>query len=559
MSIQPRDYQDRAIEALIRYFDHKSGNPLVIAPTGSGKSVIIGALCHRILTTWPEQRLMILSHVKELLEQNFGKIKAFWPEASAGLYCAGLGEKRSRDPITVASIQSVYRKPHIFGWRDLLLIDEAHLLSPESDSMYQAFIAGLKEINPRLKVIGFTATAYRLKTGMLHEGPNRLFTDIAIEITLDELLQAGHIAPLVSKSSVIQADLSTVGDVAGEYNSRDMEAAMDKEALTKAALDEVFTLAADRKSWLLFTAGVNHAAHVEEELIRRGKTAKAVTGNTPEDEREAAHQAFKTGELECLVSVGIHTTGFDAPNIDLIVMLVGTKSPGRYMQIMGRGMRNAPGKENCLVLDYAGNIEYHGPVTHVRPPRQSAQRGKQERNERTCLICPACRMASPLGARECAECGLNFDPPERVKHGTTASTAAVMGMPTDPGDWHDVKAVRYFKHEKEGKTLTLRVEYECGMETFKEWVCLAHPPGFAKSKADEWWRRRGLSPIPAAWEPLAYALDMCELLKKPYRIRVKRDEKFWRVVGYDFTPPPIESEFVVVGEPWDFGDADIPF
>ncbi len=477
---------------------------------------------------------MILSHVKELLEQNFGKITAFWPEAPAGLYCAGLGQKRFRDPITVASIQSVYRKPHIFGWRDLLLIDECHLLSPDSDSMYRRLIDGLRQINRRLKVVGFTATAYRLRSGMLHESDLRLFTDIAVEITLQELLEAGHICPLVSKSSAVQADLSGVGLVGGEFNARESESAMDKEALTAAALDEVLALAGDRKSWLFFCSGVNHAHHVAEALRARGIDAATVTGDTPSDERDAILRAFKSGELQAVTNANVLTTGFDAPNIDLLVLLRPTTSPGLYTQILGRGMRLSPSKANCLVLDYAGNIERHGPITHVKPPRGAGSRGKQERHERTCLICPDCRMASPLGAMECADCGRSFERPEQIRHETEASTAEVMqvgAIERNLGDWMDVEKVEYFRHEKAGKTPTMRVEYLCSMTRYKEWICLEHPPGFARGKAVDWWKRRSLSPAP---ESVQEGMLVAGSLRKPWRIRVAKDEKYWRITGYDF-------------------------
>lgn len=535
--IQLRDYQQRSIDGLFQYFEHHTGNPLLILPTGAGKSVIIGALCKTILTNWPNQRLMVLSHVKELLEQNFAKITAFWPDAPAGLYSAGLGQKRSRDPITVAGIQSVFRKPHAFGWRDLVLIDECHLLSPDSDGMYRRFLAGLREVNPRLKVIGLTATAYRMKTGLLHEGTDRLFTDVAAEISLTELLEAGHICPLKSRPSEIQADLSGVGVVAGELNAREQEAAVDKEELTRAAVDEVFALAADRKSWLLFVAGRSHGEHVEAALRDRGVTATFVHGDTPAAEREAAHADFKAGRLRALVSLGVHTTGFDAPNIDLLVLLRKTLSPGLYYQILGRGMRLHPGKANCLVLDYAGNIDHHGPVTHLKPPRAAGTRGPKDSHERTCLICPDCRMASPLGTPECGECGRPFRPPERVRHGTEASTADVMFAsgppPEDLGEWVRVDEVSYHRHEKKGGGIpSLRVEYRCGVTTYREWVCLEHPPGGARAKAIGWWKRRvGVEPP----EFIETALFWADSLRKPHGIRVRQDGKFWEITGYDLT------------------------
>lgn len=679
MTISLRDYQQRSVDAVYRYFETQGGNPLVVVPTGGGKSVIIGALCRDILTRWPSQRILILSHVKELLEQNFSKITAFWPSAPAGLYCAALGVRRPRDPITVASIQSVHSKAHALGWRDLVFIDEAHLLSPDNDTMYRKLIDGLKQINPRLKVVGFTATPYRLKTGLLTEGKYRLFTDLAVEVTLTELLHAGHIAPLVSKSSVVQADLSGVGLVAGEFNHREAELALDKEALTAAALDEVQRLASDRRSWLFFCSGVKHAGHVCDALRARGISAASVTKDTPAGERDAILRALKSGELRAVTNAQVLTTGFDAPNIDLIVLLRATTSPGLYCQILGRGMRTHPDKANCLVLDFAGNIERHGPVTHVQPPRASVSRGqKQERVAPACLICPKCRMASPLDARECGECGHTFERPEAVKHATTASTLEVMphlvriagherlsvkeitycivgahGGPevlmtsyytkekafplkeylcfrhhervesahsgnwktlypiplarawwnvrtvaafpksassaredsgslaecsaihvqkvngyyqirayeiggnivpapgveglviesaplappgADLGEWMDVDAVRYMRHEKAGKIASMRVEYTCGPLKVSEWICLAHPPGFALGKAKDWWRRRSDGATPP--ENIGTAVMTASSLLQPRRIRVRRVKQFWEVIGYDFDNGP---------------------
>ena len=532
--MQLRDYQLRTIEAIYYYFEQNKGNPLVVVPTGGGKSVIIGALCKDILTSFPNQRILILSHVRELLEQNFAKIRAFWPEAPAGLYCAGLGEKRARDRVTVASIQSVYRKAAALGWRDLCFIDEAHLLSTDSDTMYRRLITELQQINPRMKVIGFTATPYRLKTGVLHEGKHALFTDIAIEISLAELLMAGHIAPLVSKASAVQADLSGVRITAGEFNAGDLEREMDKEALTRAALDEVFRLAGDRRSWLVFCSGIKHAGHVRDAIRARGATAEMVSGDTPPEERDAILQGLKQGRIRAVTNCGVLTTGFDAPNIDLIVLLRATTSPGLYLQILGRGMRTFPGKENCLVLDYAGNIERHGPVTHVKPPRASVSRGlRPERQEKTCLICPKCRMASPLGAKECGECGYVFPEREMVKHGTQASELEVMptAVTATTAEWVEVESIRYLRHEKPGKIASLRVEYQAGLERYSEWVCLGHPPGFALGKARDWWKARSSAPPP---DNIGTAVMVAPGLKTPRRIQVKRDGQFWKVIGYEF-------------------------
>lgn len=534
--IVARDYQRRAIDSLYSYFEHRTGNPLIIAPTGSGKSVLPAIFCQEVLSRWPDQRFMVLAHVKELLQQNYEKIVTVWPEAPVGLYSAGLGKRQPDRPIVVAGIQSVYRKPHVFGWRDLVIIDECHLLNPDSESMYQQFLTGLRATNPALKVIGMTATAYRLKTGMLHQADGSMFTDVACEITLTELLEAGHICPLVSRPPEVQADLSSVGMIGGEFNNRQAEAAIDTDELTQRMLDEVYRLGGDRNTWLFFCQGVNHAIHVCEALRARGEECEVITGDTPPDERDDIIRRYKAGQLRRLCNANVLTTGFDAPHIDLIVMLRPTMSPGLYVQICGRGMRTHPSKKDCLVLDFVGNIERHGPITHVRPPRSAGTRGPGEAHERTCIICPVCRMASPLDASECADCGNLFRREREVNHDTTPAALDIMAPPPEL-EWLPVHAVEYEVNKgKEGKLDTLKVTYRCGLtEKYSEWVCFDHPSGsFPRAKAEDWWRRRYAGTfIP---ESVEYAHKLAgEALKRPGAIRAAQEGKFWRIVSYDFS------------------------
>jgi DNA repair protein RadD len=535
--IVPRDYQRRAVDSLYEYFEHRTGNPLIIAPTGSGKSVLPAIFCREVLERWPDQRFMVLAHVKELLQQNYEKIVAAWPEAPVGLYSAGLGRRQHDRAIVVAGIQSVFRKPHVFGWRDMVIIDECHLLSPDSEGMYQKFLAGLRATNPRLKVVGMTATAYRLKTGMLHQSGDSIFTDVACEITLAELLGAGHVCPLVSRPPEVQADLSGVGLVGGEFNTKQAEAAVDDAGLTERMLGEVYRLGADRKTWLFFCQGVKHAAHVCEALRARGEECEVITGDTPPAERDEIIRRYKAGRLSKLCNANVLTTGFDAPHIDLIVMLRPTMSPGLYVQICGRGMRTHPDKRDCLVLDFVGNIERHGPITCVRPPRAAGSRGASERHERTCLICPVCRMASELGTVECADCGHLFVRERQVEHDTRAATADIMAPPPEP-EWIPVQAVTYAIHQgKDGKPDTLKVTYHCGLKQFNEWVCFNHPPGsFPRAKAETWWKKRTGAQQPNS---VAHAFGVAEvLLKQPGAIRAVEDGKFWRVTSYDFSKRP---------------------
>ena len=536
--ILPREYQQAALDSLTAYFEHRTGNPILVMPTGSGKSLIPALFCRDVLRRWPDQRFLVLAHVKELLEQNYEKIVAVWPDAPAGLYSAGLGRRDTRQPIIVAGIQSVWRKPHVFGWRDIVFVDECHLLGPDSETMYQKFLAGLRATNPAVKLVGLTATAYRLKTGMLHQAENSLFTDVAYEVTLPELLDAGHICPLVSRPPEVQADLSAVGLVGGEFNGHEAEAAVDRAELTERMLDEVYRLGGSRHTWLFFCQGVKHARHVCEALRARGEECEVVTGDTPKAEREDIIRRYKSGDLRRLCNARVLTTGFDTPHIDLIAMVAPTMSPGLYVQICGRGMRTHPSKKDCLVLDFVGNIERHGPITCVRPPKSARPRGAGETHERTCLICPVCRMASELGTAECADCGHLFRQERTVNHDTRAAEADIMAPPPEPA-WLPVAAVEYAINKgKDGKRDTLKVTYRCGIGgAYSEWVCFNHDPAsFPRQKAEDWWKRRAGGCPPPASVPVAYGLAEFGL-KTPCAIRVREEGKFWKVVAYDLSRP----------------------
>ena len=305
-----------------------------------------------------------------------------------------------------------------------------------------------------------------------------MFTDIACEITLAELLEAGHICPLISRPPEVQADLSSVAMIGGEFNNRQAEAAVDDDELTQRMLEEVYRLGSDRNIWLFFCQGVNHATHVRDALRARGEECEVITGETPPEERDDIIRRYKAGSLRRLCNANVLTTGFDAPHIDLIVMLRPTMSPGLYVQICGRGMRTHPSKKDCLVLDFVGNIERHGPITCVRPPRAAGSREAGEAHERTCLICPVCRMASELGTAECADCGHAFHREREVDHDTTAAaTADIMAPPPEP-EWISPsrRSSTRSTQGKAGKPDTLKVTYTCGRQQVQR-VGVFRPPG----------------------------------------------------------------------------------
>jgi DNA repair protein RadD len=520
-----RPYQQAAITAIYGYFQNHKGNPLVVIPTAGGKSLVMAAFIEGVLKAWPDQRILIVTHVRELIAQNHAEMIGLWPEAPAGIYSAGLGKREAQARILFAGIQSIHRRAAEIGHTDLVLIDEAHLIPGSSSTMYRRFLDGLTRINPALKVIGLTATPFRLDSGMLHEGKNALFNDIAYEAPVRDLIDAGYLSPLVSKQPATRLDVSKVGTRAGDFIQRDLAAAVDKEAITRAAVTEIIEHGRDRKSWLAFCSGVDHARHVAEEFGRQGIICRTIFGDTPKEERDAIIAAFKRGEIRALASMGVLTTGFNAPAVDLIALLRPTKSAGLYVQMVGRGTRLAPGKENCLVLDFAGNVRRHGPIDLVRPRRAGEAGG----GDAPTKVCPECDSIIALSATECPDCGYVF-PAREVKIAPTAATLPVLSPKVQ---WLPVDGVSYSRHDKLGGLPSLKVTYSCGLTSYSEWVCIEHQ-GYARQKAAEWWRKRAPGcPVPLTVDQ---AIAEAALLARPSAISVRPSGRYVEISGHRFDP-----------------------
>ena len=520
-----RPYQQAAIDAIYGYFAENAGHPLVVIPTAGGKSLVMASFVEGVLRAWPDQRILVVTHVRELIAQNFAELIGLWREAPAGIYSAGLGRRDLRARVLFAGIQSIHRRAYDVQQCDLVLIDEAHLIPGSSDTMYRRFIDTLARLNPKLKVIGFTATPFRLDSGMLHEGKGALFTDIAYEVSVRQLIDDGYLCPLVSKAAETRLDVTGVGSRGGEFIPSQLQAAVDLPETTEAAIDEVVRLGAERKSWLAFCAGVEHATHVAEAIRARGFSAATIFGDTPKPERDRTIAAFKRGEIRALASMGVLTTGFNAPGVDLIAMLRPTKSAGLYVQMAGRGTRLTPGKENCLVLDFAGNVARHGPIDAVKPKRPGNGEG-----EAPVKVCPDCQSILATAVRLCPDCGHAFPPP-KVQVDREASTLAI--LTTGKPQWLQVDGVFYRAHEKPGSRPTLQVEYQCGLVRHREWVCFEHT-GYARQKAVAWWRQRAQGmPVP---HTVTEALAWSRQIAAPTEIAVRPSGRFTEIVSVRFAP-----------------------
>lgn len=555
--IVPRPYQTEAVEAVYNHLRTKDNNPCVVLPTGTGKSIVIAKIVSDAVKNW-NGRALILAHVKELLEQNAGKIKALCPDIPIGIFSAGLKSRDTSEAVIVAGIQSVYDKACDLGAFDVIIVDEAHLIAPDGDGMYRTFLKDMKIINPHVRVIGLTATPFRLKGGLICQ-PENILNEVCYEAGLKEMIADGYLSPLISKAGRAEAKLDGLHVRGGEFISDEVSSAMDTDELVSSACREIVELTRDRKSVLIFTTSVEHCKHVAEKISAfSGKECAIVTGDTNPGERAEIIDRFKgkaipadlfgtpKPPLKFLCNVNVLTTGFDSPNTDCVVLLRPTNSAGLLVQMIGRGTRLSPEtqKSNCLVLDYGGNILRHGPVDMIRVKEPGAGKG----GDAPAKKCPQCLALIHAAYSACPECGYVFPPPETSNISKTASSAGVLSGQVDYTDY-EVQGTYYAVHEKRyadpDTPKTMRVDYQIGFNDFKsEWVCPEHT-GYAHGKFEKWWRERAAlgCPVPkTAREAVSLANE--GLLAKPESITVKTvaGEKFDRITGWRLKERPVMRE-----------------
>lgn len=532
-----RPYQSAIIDGVYNWFQsHRQGNCLVDACVGAGKSVMIAALAQKMLADYPRTRIMMTVASKELCEQNLGKLLAVWPGAPASVYSAALRSRDLTGQILYSTIGSVYSKAREIGHVDLLFVDEAHLVGEKNAGMYRRLIDELRQMNPSMRVIGWTGTTFRGDGVWLTDQAEPIFHGVAARVTMTELLAQGFLAPLVPAAPAYKMDATDVTVRGGDYVVSDLAAKVDQHDIVRAAVDELVRCAKGRTRWLVYGVTVEHAEHIAEEINHHLIPARVITGDTNPRERASAIGWYKSGGFgeRALVGVGVLTTGFDAPETDCIALLRPTKSPVLYVQIAGRGMRIAPGKTDCLWVDLTDTTETLGPVDKVRG-RKRKSKGEGGAPYR---ICEVCSSQNPAGARICSSCGATFPEPDRVKHRTSASGAAILSNAKQIAENifdQPVDDVTYRVHEKRDKPTSLQVSYWHGVnKVADEYVCLEHE-GYPRRKAVEWWRQRSKVAVP---NTVAQAMLHVVKLDKPFAVRIMVGGQWPQILAHHFQPQP---------------------
>lgn len=579
--LTPRWYQTEANACVWQYFKQYPGeNPVVVLPTGAGKSLVIAMLIKQTINFGG--RVLVLAHRKELLRQNANEILEMIPEADVGIYSAGMKSRDIESQIIVAGIQSVYRKGELLGRRHLIIVDEAHLISEQEDSMYGILIGYLR-MQKGTRVVGLTATPFRTGTGSIC-GPDKLFRDIVFESKTSELIEEGWLCPITNKKTETVVNTDKVGIQAGEFIELDLQTAFGAPDVTSRACREIVTSCLDRHSILTFCCGVNHVQNVADEIAYlTGERVGIVIGDTPSLERSAFLEDFKNQQLRWLINCDVLTTGFNAKCIDAIAILRATLSPGLFAQMLGRGLRTHESKKNgCLILDFGKNIARHGSIDddnygyakkEIREKGDAAVaangRGKK---------CDNCNLDVAPNTRICPGCGYEFP----VQHEATADDKSTVIGKAPPEDW-TVSEVYVKRHEKKptpnypDPPPTLRVDYVCNRKpdpkavitsttgnlsrkTISEWLCPEHE-GFAAEKFKSWWNTRSIMDPPDSVDDAVYLIGV-GACRHPVGITTVADGKFTKIKKYDFgnVVMPIKlKEPEAPANAFSGDDDDVPF
>jgi DNA repair protein RadD len=535
-----RDYQKRSVDDLFDWWTKRpeaEAIPLLVLPTASGKSVICAEIVRQMWEHYPDYRprTVVLVPSKELAEQNASKLTALLPPSiQVGFVSASLGKKQHQADVIVATIGSIHKSAHLLGDIKIVIIDEAHLVNSRGADvgMYRSFLSSLGK-SCDFRTVGMTATPFRGNQVWLTDGDEPLFTGVASNVNMRELLDQGFIAPLVPPrvKMTTRIDASKVGIVNGDYKVNELSAVVDKY-LHKVASESVY-LAMGRRKWICFTPSVANAESLCDKLCEKGIVSKVVVGETPKQEREDSILDFRSGQIDCLVTVLALSVGFDVPDVDCIIWCRPTRSPVLYVQGMGRGTRIADGKTDCLVLDFTDTVERLGPVDTIKG-RAKKTSGTQEAPY---CICPECGDRNHAAALVCVSCGAFIKDPPPPKVEATVSYAQLISsfrIKEEPIVTHDISLITYSVHTKIGKPDSLRVEYYSGLlRVATEWICFNHT-GYAQQKARDWWSVRSAVAMLSDTRTIFQWLKTNHILE-PARITTKINGKFTEIKTYEFT------------------------
>lgn len=563
MKQKARDYQIEALDATWKALHETNDNLLCISPTGTGKTFIINSLTRRMVRTYKKTRVLVITHNKDIIGQNAASMKKFWKTADVGIYSAGLKRKDTNNSIIYCGIQSVVKNMEAFRKTNILYIDEAHLLSPNEGTMYQKLISYLQEHNPKLRILLFSATPYRLGQGHLLE--SEMCDSIAFDFTQTEkfmwFVEQGYLTRLVTKKAAQEFDISEARMRGGEFNDSDVQRLSNTKENNIAVVQECMKYGMDRNHWMVFASGIEHGNALAEQFRAHG--VPAICLHSKSENRDEELKRWEAGEYTALINVGLYTTGYDFPPLDLIAVARATQSTALWVQICGRGTRcvfegdhdlstqegrlaaiaEGP-KQDCLVLDFAGNTRRLGPINAPIIPKP---RRKGDDMEGTAPVksCPECDTYNHTRATHCESCGFEFPPPETVT--TEAGTDDIMVSDALEPDIVEIPVMSVVYREKTSRS-TKRPYFECTYQSFtdkyKEFLFPGFPVAAVRERFEDWWwyrldeKERKIYRGKAGYDfpqSISEALERApNELRDPTIVRVDFNKKYKDVLGVSF-------------------------
>lgn len=517
--LELRPYQKEAIQATYDFWLSEKGiNPVIVAPTGAGKSLLIAQICKDVVESDDYSRVLMLTHSAELIDQNFKELKEIWNDAPAGIYSASLKSRDLKNRIIFAGVQSFVNVVDKSNPFDLIIIDEAHLVNNKAETRYKKVFDVLLSKNEDTKIVGFSATPYRLSGGYIY-GKNKIFCDVSYEITLKYLIENGYLCMPITKGALKQYDLSNVSIKSnGEYNDIELARVVETSELVEAVVNETLESGKERKAWLIFASSINHAEMIKECFNRKGfNSVEIVTGETKKDKRALLLQSFKNNTLKCLINVNVLTTGFNAPVCDLVVIARATQSTSLYVQMIGRGLRTYENKENCLIIDFGKNTLTHGTLDNIQPViiGNGTKKKNNEEKEVKAKECPECHRLNVKGVTHCIECNYEF-PMRKVTHEEKPYNGSMFGD-GELLEW-DVNRVLYSKHISKTGNECLKIAHICGLHLVNEFIVI-----------NSYFGKKNLREIGCYYENIDDILSHSEEFKIPKKLRLKKEGKYMKI------------------------------
>jgi DNA repair protein RadD len=523
-----RDYQMAAVNAAINYVRYKpESHGIIVIPTGGGKSHVIAAIAERCASMG--KKVIVLAHREELLRQNGSKFKN---QEQVGYYSASLGERELDKPVTIAGIQSIVTQSNLTP--DLIIIDEVHHAGEPSDNQYWQFIQACG--NPQ--VIGLTATNFRTDTGKTQ------WAGEIYKVSVRELIERKFITPITNKA--VDIDLSPIDIKLGEYVASQLTDLYTTPELLSKSVESILLYSQGRNSCLIFVTSIKHGEILQQALADNAVQAIMVTGSTPKEERRQIATDFRSGAIKYVINCMVWTEGFDAPNVDMIVALFSTLSPVKWAQVLGRGCRIAPNKENCLLIDMGGNLKQHGGMG----AEITINKGKAKDKKPCGRICPICEtFVEGLLIEQCPDCGHTFPESEerKVTHNLEPDMASATISEKSMKEY-DVIDVDYRTHKsRKSGNESIRIIYYCAHEygSISEYINPHHENDWVKNKAYEFFKLRGKE-FASLIE--TYSLEdlvwHCSSLKKPIKIIVDENGKFPEIKKHIFFSPETKKPII---------------